>query len=241
MTSLQAFLEHVFRIDHFLLSESSARNRSFSRDDGPDSGEGSSQLEVINVGKETSPAKRVYIMSEEAVKGVYRVRDEVSLLRSSLDGETEAWGEIITRYKEAVFGLCLGFLRNRADAEDLTHDTFIRAYQNLRRYRLEKRFSTWLFTIASNLCRNRLRYRRYHPVYSPPEEVSGGGDPAVVVSREDLYARADEVARNIASHSPVAVRYAKEAVNRGLELTLGEALVLERKLARIVASSRGVA
>ena len=98
----------------------------------------------------------------------------MSLLRASLAGETEAWGEIVSRYKEAVFGLCLGFLRNRADAEDLTHDAFIRAYVNLRRYRLDKKFSTWLFTIASNLCRNRLRYRRYHPV-APPRFRSMGG------------------------------------------------------------------
>ncbi|MCK4394894.1 sigma-70 family RNA polymerase sigma factor, partial [Candidatus Bipolaricaulota bacterium] len=90
-------------------------------------------------------------------------------MRASLEGETEAWGEIVVRYKEAVFGLCLGFLRNRADAEDITHDTFIRAYENLRRYRPEKRFCTWIFTIASNLCRNRLRHRRYHPVISPSD------------------------------------------------------------------------
>lgn len=117
---------------------------------------------------------------------MYRVQDEVSLLRASLDGEVGAWGEIITRYKEAVFGLCLGFLRNRSDAEDITHDTFIRAYENLRRYHLEKRFSTWLFTIASNLCRNRLRHRRYHPVISPPDQIGGGGvDPATEVAREN--------------------------------------------------------
>ncbi len=148
-------------------------------------------------------------MSEEAPKGVYRVQDEVSLLRASLDGETEAWGEIVSRYKQAVFGLCLGFLRNRADAEDLTHDTFIRAYENLRRYRLEKRFSTWLFTVASNLCRNRLRYRRYHPVLSPPEEVSGGIDPATVIDREDRWARVREELNCLphAYRAPIVLRY----------------------------------
>ncbi len=121
--------------------------------------------------------------------GVYHTQDEVSLLRASLAGDTEAWGEIVVRYKEAVFGLCLGFLRNRADAEDLTHDTFIRAYENLRRYRLDKRFSTWLFTVAANLCRNRLRHRRYHPVVAPPEQMSGGVDPAAIIAREARHER----------------------------------------------------
>jgi RNA polymerase sigma factor (sigma-70 family) len=79
------------------------------------------------------------------------------------------------RYKDAVFGLCLGFLRNRADAEDITQDAFVRAYLNLRRYNLERKFSTWVFTIAANLCRNRLRYRRNHPVMEVDYEFEGGG------------------------------------------------------------------
>jgi len=120
---------------------------------------------------------------------VYRVQDEVSLLRASLEGETEAWGEIISRYKDAVFGLCLGFLRNRADAEDITHDAFIRAYVNLRRYHLDKRFSTWIFTIAANLCRNRLRYRRNHPVAEMPLHLSGGTDPARSLEQEERHDR----------------------------------------------------
>ncbi len=120
---------------------------------------------------------------------MYRVQDEVSLLRASLQGDTGAWGEIIGRYKDAVFGLCLGFMRNRADAEDISHDAFIRAYLNLRRYDLERRFSTWLFTIAANLCRNELRYRRNHPSTEEPSQIRGGSDPAKLVSAEDRQAR----------------------------------------------------
>jgi len=143
---------------------------------------------VIDVEAETA-LKPCILVTEEANGSVYRGQDEVSLLRASLNGETEAWGEIVARYKDAVFGLCLGFLRNRADAEDVTHDAFIRAYDNLRRYHLEKRFSTWIFTIAANLCRNRLRYRRNHPVVEPPSNLSGGNDPAVIVEREDRWRR----------------------------------------------------
>ena len=118
---------------------------------------------------------------------MYQLLDEVSLIRASLEGDTEAWGEIVSRYKDAVYGLCLGFMRQPADAEDMSHDAFIRAYENLRRYHLDKRFSTWLFTIASNLCRNRLRYRRYHPVVAPPDQMPGGRDPAHAVAREDRH------------------------------------------------------
>jgi RNA polymerase sigma-70 factor (ECF subfamily) len=125
------------------------------------------------------------LSTEEDNGTVYRTQDEVSLLRAALEGETTAWGEIVVRYKDAVFGLCLGFLRNRADAEDIAQDAFVRAYVNLRRYNLERKFSTWMFTIAANLCRNRIRYRRNHPVMEVEFEFEGGADPARTVAHEE--------------------------------------------------------
>jgi enoyl-CoA hydratase len=63
----------------------------------------------------------------------------------------------------------------------------------------------------------------------------------LVVGREELYPKADEIARKIASRGPIAVRYAKEAINRGIELTLDEGLALERKLTRLVAETEDAA
>jgi len=147
---------------------------------------------------------------------VYRVQDEVSLLRASLEGETEAWGEIISRYKDAVFGLCIGFLRNRADAEDITHDAFIRAYVNLRRYNVDKRFSTWIFTIAANLCRNRLRYRKNHPVGEMPIHLSGGTDPARALEQEERCDRVRAALGRLpyAYRAPLVLRFYNDLAYR---------------------------
>lgn len=160
--------------------------------------------------------------AEEDGASVYRGWDEVSLLRASLNGEVEAWGEIVSRYKQAVFGLCLGFLRNRADAEDITHDAFIRAYENLRRYRLEHKFSTWLFTVASNLCRNRLRYRRYHPVVEPADAPEGGIDPATAVAREDRQLRVKAALDRLPPgyRMPLVLRYYNDLAYRDIAETL---------------------
>jgi len=143
---------------------------------------------------------------------VYRVQEEVSLLRASLQGDTEAWGEMISRYKDAVFGLCLGFMRNRADAEDVSHDAFIRAYLNLRRYDLERRFSTWLFTIAANLCRNKLRYRKNHPSTEEPLQIQGGTDPAKLVGAEDrqMKVRAALAKMPYSYRAPLVLRFYNE-------------------------------
>lgn len=143
---------------------------------------------------------------------MYRVQDEVSLLRASLQGDTAAWGEMITRYKDAVFGLCLGFMRNRADAEDICHDAFIRAYMNLRRYDLERRFSTWLFTIAANLCRNQLRYRRNHPSTEEPLQIRGGRDPAKLLDAEERQNRVREALDKLpySYRAPLVLRFYNE-------------------------------
>ena len=143
---------------------------------------------------------------------MYRVQEEVSLLRASLQGDTEAWGEMISRYKDAVFGLCLGFMRNRADAEDVSHDAFIRAYLNLRRYDLERRFSTWLFTIAANLCRNKLRYRKNHPSTEEPLQIQGGTDPAKLVGAEDrqMKIRAALAKMPYSYRAPLVLRFYNE-------------------------------
>lgn len=174
----------------------------------------------------------VYIQGEEDEESVYRGWDEVSLLRASLNGEVEAWGEIVVRYKQAVFGLCLGFLRSRADAEDLTHDAFIRAYENLRRYQLERKFSTWLFTVAANLCRNRLRYRRYHPVIEPLDLQEGGIDPAAAVAREDRQVRVKRALERLSPgyRSPLVLRYYNELSYReiGELLSLPEGTIKTR-------------
>lgn len=64
---------------------------------------------------------------------------------------------------------------------------------------------------------------------------------SMVVSREGLYPKADEIAQKLLSSGPIALRYAKEAINRGLDLTLNEGLALERKLAQIVAETEDAA
>lgn len=64
---------------------------------------------------------------------------------------------------------------------------------------------------------------------------------SMVVSREELYPTADRMAQKLLSRSPIALRYAKEAINRGLDLTLGEGLALERELAALVAKTEDAA
>jgi RNA polymerase sigma-70 factor (ECF subfamily) len=77
-------------------------------------------------------------------------------------GEDLALNEIMRRWQQPVANFIFRSLGSEADALDLAQETFIRVYQSRERYRSTAKFSTWLFTIASNLARDRVRWRTRH-------------------------------------------------------------------------------
>jgi RNA polymerase sigma-70 factor (ECF subfamily) len=90
---------------------------------------------------------------------------DADLVRKFLAGNESAFNEIVTRYSGKLYGLTFNLLRNSADAEEVTQDTFIRAYRGLVRFRGDSSLATWLHRIAVNLARNRYWYffrRRRH-------------------------------------------------------------------------------
>jgi RNA polymerase sigma-70 factor (ECF subfamily) len=92
-----------------------------------------------------------------------RVTDE-ELVRRAQDGDALAFDEIVERHKGAVFRAALAVLRNREDAEDVTQETFITAYNKLDTFRGESQLRTWLSRIAWNRSldqRRRGRFRSY--------------------------------------------------------------------------------
>lgn len=87
-------------------------------------------------------------------------REEEAIVRRVLSGETEAFAELVDRYKVAVFNLCARMLHNPTEAEDAAQEVFLRAYNQLGTYQPGRRFSTWLLSIASHYCIDLLRRRR---------------------------------------------------------------------------------
>lgn len=73
-------------------------------------------------------------------------------------GDDSAFVQIMERYRAKIFTVTLGLLRNHADAEEITQDTFIRAHRGLGRFRGDSSLATWLYRIAVNLARNRYWY-----------------------------------------------------------------------------------
>lgn len=81
-------------------------------------------------------------------------------VEQTLAGDHDAFGELVLRYERDVFNLTYRMLSNRGEAEDAAQETFLRAYANLDRYDPARSFKTWLLSIASNHCIDRIRRRR---------------------------------------------------------------------------------
>jgi RNA polymerase sigma-70 factor (ECF subfamily) len=91
-------------------------------------------------------------------------------------GHDAALNDLMARHAEKLLHYLMRHLANDTIAGELAQETFVRVYQNRARFRPESRFSTWLYTIATNLLRDRFRWQSRHPEVSldAEREESGG-------------------------------------------------------------------
>ncbi|WP_421382715.1 RNA polymerase sigma factor SigW [Bacillus salacetis] len=92
-------------------------------------------------------------------------------IKQVLKGDQDAFAEVIELYKDKVFQICFRMLGNRHEAEDIAQEAFIRAYVNIHTFNQKRKFSTWLYRIATNLCIDRIRKKK--PDYYLDAEVTG--------------------------------------------------------------------
>jgi RNA polymerase sigma-70 factor (ECF subfamily) len=92
------------------------------------------------------------------------VSGEQGLIRKVKKGDLVAYGAFIQDYQSSVFNVCYRVLGNRQDAEDLTQEAFLRAYNKISSYDLSRPFGPWMRTLAANLCYNHLKRARLNRV-----------------------------------------------------------------------------
>lgn len=92
-----------------------------------------------------------------SVAGRIELDTDAALVRRARDGEFSAFEELFDRYRTLVFRFTYQMVPRRDDAEDIVQEAFVRAYQNLDKYRDEAKFTTWLLRIVTNLCTDQAR------------------------------------------------------------------------------------
>jgi RNA polymerase sigma-70 factor (ECF subfamily) len=121
-------------------------------------------------------------------------RDEMQMIASILEGDVEQYHALIRPYERRVYRMALSFMKNEFDAEDVAQEAFLKAFRNLRKFRGEAKFSTWLISITLNEARGRLRSQsvvRMESLDEPPEE-GGHVSPALLRDWREIPSEALE-------------------------------------------------
>src|SRR2546430_15314929 len=93
-----------------------------------------------------------------------RESDDSAVVTAFLEGEERAFTELVERYQTRLLNFIYRTIGDRDRAEDLVQEVFIRVHRHLHRFDRSKKFSTWAYTIASNLAKNELRNRSRNPL-----------------------------------------------------------------------------
>ena len=93
------------------------------------------------------------------------------LVAKSIGGDANSFNELIKRWERPIYALAYRQIGREEDARDVCQETFLRAYRALNGFRGQAKFSSWLYRIALNLCRDWLRRERRTPVVTVSEDV----------------------------------------------------------------------
>ncbi len=114
------------------------------------------------------------------------------LVARSIGGDTESFNELIIRWERPIYALAYRVIGREEDARDVCQEAFLRAFRALPGFKGEAKFSSWLYRIALNLCRDWIRRQRRAPVVQMPEGVEPSelaAERGPVESIEELVGR----------------------------------------------------
>jgi RNA polymerase sigma-70 factor (ECF subfamily) len=116
------------------------------------------------------------------------------LVARSIGGDADSFNALIRRWERPIYALAYRTIGREEDARDVCQETFLRAFRALPGFRGQAKFSSWLYRIALNLCRDWMRRERRAPIVQMPEdtdliELASAAEPSESI--EDLVARRD--------------------------------------------------
>ena len=116
------------------------------------------------------------------------------LVSRSIGGDADSFNQLVLRWERPIYALAYRVIGREEDARDVCQETFLRAFRALGGFRGQAKFSSWLYRIALNLCRDWVRRQRRTPVVPLPEDVdvielAASREPTEPI--EDLVARRD--------------------------------------------------
>jgi RNA polymerase sigma-70 factor (ECF subfamily) len=124
-----------------------------------------------------------------------RAIEDTDLVNAFLAGESRSFDVLVERYQTRLLNFVYRIVGDRERAEDLVQEVFIRVYRHLARFDRSRKFSTWIYTIASNLGKNELRNRSRNPLVLFTSITQGWEDDERPLEFEDPSSRPDDLFR----------------------------------------------
>ena len=137
------------------------------------------------------------------------IPDSAQLVAAHLAGDAHAFQELVARYRERLLNFVDRRIGDRERSEDLVQEAFLRVYRHLHRFDPTRKFSTWIYTIASNLAKNELRNRSRSPLVYYQSLRPQGDEDQRPLQFEDSSTRPDAM---------YAHRYLRETVEAAVAL-----------------------
>ncbi len=121
-------------------------------------------------------------------------RTDEELVALSMGGDVESFNQLVLRWERPIYALAYRVIGREEEARDVVQETFLRAFRGIGSFRGQAKFSSWVYRIALNLCRDWIRRERRAPLLPTPEGVDVielAAEQGPVESVEDLVARRD--------------------------------------------------
>jgi RNA polymerase sigma-70 factor, ECF subfamily len=148
---------------------------------------------------------------------------DAQLMLRVKQGDMAAFEELVDKYKQPVINLLYRTLPDLTEAEDLAQNVFLQVFKSAHRYRVTAKFSTWLYTIARNLCLNEIRRRSRHPAESMEathpeyedqpsrqfEDTKNFGPPDLLL-QDELQQKIEEALRDLPENQRTAILLYRE-------------------------------
>ena len=126
---------------------------------------------------------------------------DAALMLRVKQGDAAAFTQLVEKYKQPIMNLAWRTVRDETEAEDITQSVFVQAWKSAPRYQATAKFSTWLFTIARNLCLNEFRRRSRHPAESLDQMRDDSDDqPKFQIVDKRIRAAQDELLQGELEH-----------------------------------------
>jgi len=130
------------------------------------------------------------------------VEDDYSIIRQFIDGDKSAFQVLVKRHKEKVRNIIYLTLNNNSFVDDIAQDVFITIYKNLKHFRFESQFTTWLYRITVNKCKDYIRRMNVRKIFSPLDEGVEVSEYTTPVENKDV----SRIVTDAISKLPVKLR-----------------------------------